>query len=130
MFWDCFYRLCEKSGTKPNPLAKELGISSGSITKWKNGGIPNGETLIKIADYFNCSIDYLLGREHQSFNVNNTGGINNSVVGHTNDHVIIQSGAERQLSAQERDLIRIYNDANGKTQHKIMDFVYGLEEEE
>lgn len=62
MFWERFYKLCEKSGIKPNPLGKNLGISSGVITKWKNGGVPNGETLTKIANYLDCSVDYLLGR--------------------------------------------------------------------
>lgn len=55
--------MCMIRKTKPNPVAKEIGISSGIITKWKNvGTLPNGETLIKIADYLDCSVDYLLGR--------------------------------------------------------------------
>ncbi len=63
MFWKRFYELCISKNTKPNPVAKDIGISSGVVTKWKNGTtIPNGETLIKIADYLDCSIDYLLGR--------------------------------------------------------------------
>jgi len=62
MFWERFYQLCEKFGTKPNPLGQNLGISSGVITKWKKGGIPNGENLLKLADYLDCSVDYLLGR--------------------------------------------------------------------
>lgn len=62
MFWKRFYELCEKLNIKPNTLAKEIGISSGILTKWKNGTIPSGEMLIKIADYLDCSVDYLLGR--------------------------------------------------------------------
>ncbi len=62
MFWDRFYSLCAKNGIKPNPLGQNIGISSGIISKWKKGNIPNGETLLKIANYFNCSIDYLLER--------------------------------------------------------------------
>lgn len=62
VFWERFYELCLKKGTKPNPLAKELGISSGIITKWKSGSVPNGEMLVKIADHLECSIDYLMGR--------------------------------------------------------------------
>jgi transcriptional regulator with XRE-family HTH domain len=62
MFWERFYQLCEKNETKPNPLGKSLGISSGVLTKWKSGSIPNGDSLIKIADRLNCSVDYLLGR--------------------------------------------------------------------
>ena len=55
--------MCLLRGTKPNPVAKEIGISSGILTKWKTtGAIPSGEILVKIADYLGCSVDYLLGR--------------------------------------------------------------------
>lgn len=61
-FWDRFYQLCITKGTKPNPVAKEIEIGSGTLTKWKGGlTSPNSEALIKIAKYFNCSTDYLLG---------------------------------------------------------------------
>ena len=63
MFWQRFYDLCISNGTKPNPVAKKIGISSGTLTKWKTQNVlPNGETLKKLADYLNCSVDYLLGR--------------------------------------------------------------------
>lgn len=62
-FWDRFYQLCQAHHTKPNPVAKELGISSGVVTRWKNvGEPPSGKILIQLADYFDCSVDYLLGR--------------------------------------------------------------------
>ena len=61
MFWERFYGLCMRVGKKPNPVGKEIGLSSGIISKWKAGGIPNGETLMKLSRYFNVSIDYLLG---------------------------------------------------------------------
>lgn len=60
MFWENFVALCDKNGTKPNPVAKELGISSGSVTFWKKGKVPHHSTLIKIANYFGVSVDYLL----------------------------------------------------------------------
>jgi len=63
VFWERFYSLCALNGCKPNPLAKELGISSGVVTKWKTDGtLPNGENLLKIAERLHCSVDYLLGR--------------------------------------------------------------------
>lgn len=62
MFWERFYSLCLSNGKRPLQIVKELSIASGIITKWKNGTIPNGETLIKLSEYFDCSIDYLLGR--------------------------------------------------------------------
>ncbi len=44
-------------------LAKEIGVTQPTITRWKNGtrSIPLNY-LIKIANYFNCSLDYLVGR--------------------------------------------------------------------
>lgn len=63
MFWQRFYDLCLQNNTKPNPVAKELGISTGIVSKWKNENtLPNGENLIKISNYFDVSVDYLLGR--------------------------------------------------------------------
>ena len=62
MFWNRFYNLCLEAGTKPNPVCMELGLSSAAATHWKNGKQPTAEILNKIADYFNVSVDYLLGR--------------------------------------------------------------------
>lgn len=62
MFWERLYAMCLQKNCKPNTIAKSIGLSTATATKWKNGAIPNGEALIKIADYLDCSIDYLLGR--------------------------------------------------------------------
>ena len=62
MFWERFYALCVQAGQKPNPVCSTLGFSSATATKWKSGSVPNGEALLKIAQYFDVSIDYLLGR--------------------------------------------------------------------
>ena len=72
MFWDNFYNACISRGIKPNPLAKELNIASGSMTSWKNGKIPNGETLLKISEYLGVSVDYLLGRTDKPNNIQST----------------------------------------------------------
>lgn len=64
-FWERFYSLCMEKNIKPNPAAKEIGISSGAITKWKNGEAPGRNSLNKIADYFGCSVDYLLCKTDQ-----------------------------------------------------------------
>ena len=63
MFYTTLLTLCDNNNVKLTPLIKLLGISPGAIGNWKDGSTPNGETLVKIADYFNVSVDYLLGRE-------------------------------------------------------------------
>ena len=62
MFWERLYGLCNEKGIKPNNVCMELGLSNATATHWKKGTIPNGEVLSRIADYFDCSVDYLLGR--------------------------------------------------------------------
>lgn len=68
MFWDNFVKLCNQKNMKPNNVAKELGIPSGSVTDWKNGRVPRSTTLQKIADYFNVSTNDLLGKSDQKEN--------------------------------------------------------------
>ncbi len=56
------FNLLEEDGAATG-LSKATGISSGNICDWKSGrSKPNAETLVKVADYFSCSADYLLGR--------------------------------------------------------------------
>lgn len=84
MFWNNFVELCEANNIKPNPLGKILGVSSAALTKWKNGVVPGAEILIKIADYFNVSVDYLLGRAED---INGSKNID-SVITHGSDNII------------------------------------------
>lgn len=60
MFWDNFYRLCREQNRFPNQIAAELGYSSASVTKWKNGTMPRLGALQKIADYFGVAVSDLL----------------------------------------------------------------------
>lgn len=69
MFWKIFSELCKTKGTTPSAVAVKIGLSNSITTKWKNGAIPNGEILLKLSNYFDCSIDYLLkGIEQNQFN--------------------------------------------------------------
>lgn len=45
-------------------VAKETGISESLFSKWKTNPTSeiSSKNLAKIADYLNCSVDYLLGR--------------------------------------------------------------------
>ena len=63
MFFDVYNALCRKKGLSANAVAKVLSISSGSVTEWKKGRTPQNATLKKIADYFEVTTDFLLGKE-------------------------------------------------------------------
>ena len=56
-------RLREEAHISQKTLADAIGVSQQSINKYENHNIePDIETLIRISDYFNTSIDYLVGR--------------------------------------------------------------------
>ena len=42
-------------------LERSLDFSNGSLRKWETS-TPSGDKIEKVADYFNVSVDYLLGR--------------------------------------------------------------------
>lgn len=45
-------------------LAERLGVKKQSISNWENDNImPSVEMLVRIADFFHVSTDYLLGRD-------------------------------------------------------------------
>lgn len=59
-------KLRQKSGISQQALAERLGISQQSINKYENHKIePDISTLIAMADFFETTIDYLVGRTTQ-----------------------------------------------------------------
>lgn len=108
MFWKKFETLCFQRSTKPNPVGKEIGISSGIITKWKNGAIPNGDSLLKLANYFDCSIDYLLDRtdEPQSHKTKSSNSVNGNYNAVDNSSVTVNNSP---LDEHQKTLLDIYN---------------------
>lgn len=61
MFWERLNLLCAEHNVKLTNVVKELGMSTGNQSKWKNGVVPKSNVLKKFADYFDVSVDYLLG---------------------------------------------------------------------
>jgi transcriptional regulator with XRE-family HTH domain len=64
-FSDRFKMLREQRGWTQDDAAERLGISRSTIAGYESGTkarVPREDMLIKIADAFDVSIDYLLGR--------------------------------------------------------------------
>ena len=60
MFYDRLCSLCREKGISVTNMVKDLGPSSGNLSKWKNGGAPRADTLQKLADYLGVTADTLL----------------------------------------------------------------------
>ncbi|WP_281666629.1 helix-turn-helix domain-containing protein [Enterococcus faecium] len=56
--------LAKKQGKSLNKVEEDLGYGKNVLYRLKNSN-PSTERLQEIADYFNVSVDYLLGREEK-----------------------------------------------------------------
>ncbi len=64
MFGDILKKLREQSGVSQKKLAEEIHVSQQTVGSWEvNRTTPNPDLMNRVADYFNVSLDYLLGRE-------------------------------------------------------------------
>ena len=56
--------ILKKRNIVPNHVATAIGISDSLFSKWrvKPSSKVSSEILVAIADYLDCSVDYLLGR--------------------------------------------------------------------
>lgn len=78
---DIIRELCKERKITVTALEEELKFGRGSIYKMETSS-PSADKLIKLADYFNTSIDYLVGRS------NNRNGIALEEVGLTRDTIL------------------------------------------
>ena len=60
----------EDRDLRQKDIAKVLNVSQNTYSQYENGIIPlTAETLVKLSDYYNVSIDFLLDRtDKQSIN--------------------------------------------------------------
>ncbi|WP_419575281.1 XRE family transcriptional regulator [Ruminococcus sp.] len=63
MFSDIFKQLLQNCNVTAYQMSKDTGISESLISNWKSGRqLPKYDSLNILADYFNVSGDFLLGR--------------------------------------------------------------------
>ena len=89
-------KLRRKKNITMKQLGEMVGVSESAISQYENGKRqPDQPTLIKIADYFNVSTDYLLGRNEKN--------------------------PAPSLTASELQLINNFRSLNGEGQEKLLD---------
>lgn len=67
MFFTKYESLCKNSKKTTTGVAAELGIAKSTVAYWRanNNVIPKHDVLLKIANYFDVSVNYLLGNEEK-----------------------------------------------------------------
>ena len=111
--------LREQFSLSQERLALEIQTSQRNIGRWENGeNEPTYSQLIKLADFFGCSIDYLVGREDDFGNVNVSSSPNDL----TKDEKLLLERF-RKLGLFERESILVQIDALSSDEYNAR--VYG-----
>lgn len=91
--------LRKERGMKQSELAKVLHISQQAIGSWETGRtIPGADTLNDLADIFNVTTDYLLGRPNKQETKKDDVELS--------DDDVIMTWRGKPLSDEDRELIR------------------------
>lgn len=65
--YEIYCKLRDEKGVKDADVAKATGITKSTFSDWKNGrSKPKDEKLLKIAEYFEVTLDYLRTGEEPS----------------------------------------------------------------
>ena len=93
-------KLRNQKGVSQQKLADAIEVSQQSINKYENHKIePDIQTLIKLADYFDTSVDYL--------------------VGHTDINHVMETVSSYDLNEDEAALINNYRKLSKKQKESI-----------
>lgn len=70
MFIEIFNDLLEEKELNRKQFAEQSGIPYTTVIGWTNlNRLPDYNALIRIADFFHCSLDYLTGRQDEFGNI-------------------------------------------------------------
>ena len=87
-------------------IAKGIETSQRNISRWENGtNEPTSSFVVKLSDYFQCTTDYLLGRE--------------------NEYGIIET-KNNSLSENENQLVNLFRKLNERDQNKVLGYIQAL----
>lgn len=75
--FDILKKLCDEQGISVNTLEENIGLGKNTLYSWKKN-TPKGSNLIRVADYFDVSTDYLLGRTNEKRHFDRNVSENNS----------------------------------------------------
>lgn len=106
--------LAELKNTNVSTVLKALELSTSKMTAWKKGSVPSGDILVKLADYFDVSVDYLLERTDIPYSL-----------WKKEKPAYLQSG----LFSEIQDVISCYCSASPEVRKMMMDFLRFAEDQ-
>lgn len=131
-FGERLKRLRKERDITQEQLAKVIGVVPSAVGKYERipQSYPSVGVLIKIADYFNVSTDYLLRGVQIAPSVeNNLSGqiLNSSFVQANHGGVVFNGDSQKAISPEAIELLRIYETLGGRDRLKLLNIAVELE---
>lgn len=120
--------VCQGCAISVSELERKIGVSTNSLCKWKTIS-PTVESLLKVADYFNVSLDYFVGRTVSQTLISNTNEmVSNENVGSDNvtNSNNFSPNDNQQLSEIEKSLLEGSKDLYAKQKIDVVNYARGL----
>ena len=100
--------LREEKNLSQLDVAKGIETSQRNIGRWENGtNEPTSSFILKLANYFNCTVDYLLGREDDF-------------------GVIAGNGSAVTFTKEQSELLAVFNLLPLDSQREVIGFAKAL----
>lgn len=119
----------EQGNIKIRDLEQKLDFAENTLSKWSKN-IPSIDKVVKVADYFNVSLDYFVNRTvpPPTTSITNANGIvgTNNVMSDSNN--FSPNGQPNNLPEIEIELLTICNKLDTRKKTALLTYAYGLEE--
>ena len=131
-FGERLRRLRKERDITQGQLAEVIGVVPSAVGKYERipQSYPSVEALMKIADYFDVSIDYLLRGVQAAPSVeNNLNGqmLNSSFVQANHGGLVFNGDSQKAISPEAIELLRIYETLSGRDRLKLLNIAVELE---
>lgn len=123
-------QLAKNRNVQIKKMLADCGLSINTLSTMQAGGsYPRMETIVKIAEYLDCSIDYLLGRTDEQQEVCGhsikTGDVGDNS-SHNDTSVKISDNQPEQLDETSKQLVNAFQKLDFIEKAKVMNLIAEL----
>ena len=121
--------LAKEKGTSVSSILQELDMNKNALfTMKKSGYLPRIESLCKFADYFQCSLDFLLGRTDNPNGHNNINNFDTTVSGTqvSGNNATIN----KTISPEDKELLELIKNLTLIERSKVILFIDEMKNKE
>lgn len=125
---DNLFFIIKEKGLGASKVSDDTGISTGNISDWKKGrSMPTATKLDILANYLDCSVDYLLGRTDrpeisQSYSNNSISNSNNIAFGENSSVKITNEEIEKEIC-------KVLSGLNLRERSELLTIIYNFVDE-